>query len=73
MPAASYHEIQSARQFLARAGYSVESHENGHLIVADPVMRRGHGAQAGQLIAAGTQPVAIRSLDAAFRFIHARQ
>lgn len=73
MPAASYEEIQSARQTLVQAGYSVESHENGHLIVADPVMRCGQGAQAGKLIPAGTQPVAIRSLSEAFRFIHARQ
>lgn len=70
---AEYQKMKSAREWLEKAEYAVESHENGHLIVADPVMRCGHGAQAGKLIPAGTQSVVIRSFSEAVRFIQARQ
>lgn len=67
-----YQEIASAKTWLQDKGYAVEWHENGYLVVADPVMRCGHGADAGKLILAGTQPVHIRSLSEAFRFLNAR-
>lgn len=69
---ANHHEIQQAREFLQEKGYEVGVHENGHLIVQDPVMRCGIGSQSGRLILAGYQPVAVRNLSEAFRFSQAR-
>lgn len=65
-------DIARACSYLRTKGYVVESHANGHLIVADPVMRSGYGADAGKLIPAGVQPVAVRSMSEAFRFVLAR-
>ena len=70
--AATHQEIQQARAHIEAHGYQVSSHENGHLIVQDPVMRCGHGHQAGQLIPAGFQPVAVRNFRDAICFVMAR-
>ena len=70
--AATHQEIQQAKAHIEANGYQAATHENGHLIVQDPVMRCGHGATAGQLVPAGFQPVAIRSYREALRFVMAR-
>ena len=70
--AASYEEIQRAKAELIKHGYQVSSHENGHLIVEDPVFRCGFGQQAGRLVPAGFKPVAIRSYLDAIRFVSVR-
>ena len=70
--AANHQEIQKAKAYIEGHGYQANTHENGHLIVQDPVMRCGHGATAGQLIPAGFQPVAVRSYPEALRFVMAR-
>lgn len=72
MAAATNQEIQQARTLLLGHGYQANTHENGHLIVQDPVRCSGHGATAGQLIPGGFMPVAIRSHREAVRFVLAR-
>ncbi len=73
MPVTSYQEIQEARGYIARHGYEVSVHENGHLIVKDPVHSCGHGAQAGRLVLTGFQNVAVRSYSDALKFIRVRE
>ena len=70
--AATHEEIQKARAYIEEHGYQVGTHENGHLIVQDPVFSCGNGPQAGRLIPAGFQPVAVRSYRDALRFVMAR-
>jgi hypothetical protein len=70
--AANYREIERAKAFLESHGYQVHPHENGHLIVQDPVMQCGYGSQASQLLPAGFQPVAVRSYTDAVCFVSAR-
>jgi len=70
--AAAYLEIQKAQSHLEAHGYQVSLHDKGHLIVQDRVMRCGHGPQAGHLIPAGFQSVAVRNYAEAFRFVSDR-
>ncbi len=70
--AADYQEIQRARALIELNGFSASGHENGHLIVKDPIHRSGAGAQAGMLITAGFQDVAVRSYSDAVEFVAAR-
>ena len=69
MQASSAGEIKRAAQHLASSGYSVESHENGHLIVQDPV----HSVHGKRLALSGYKPVAIRNMREASRFINERE
>lgn len=70
---ANYQEIQKALGYIASHGYDVNFHENGHLIVKDPVHSCGHGAQAGRLVLTGFQNVAVRSYSDALKFIRVRE
>lgn len=69
MPAASGNEITRAALQLASNGYSVESHESGHLIVRDPV----HSIHGKSLVRSGYKPVAIHNMRDASRFITDRK
>ena len=69
MQAATYKEIAQAKQMLESKHYAVSTHENGHLIVQDPVRACGPD---GRLITCGSKPVAIRNYQEAYRFIDAR-
>jgi len=69
MQAATHQEIAQAKEVLERNHYVVSTHENGHLIVQDPVRACGPD---GRLITCGSKPVAIRNYRDAYRFIDAR-
>lgn len=73
MSAATHTEIQQAKADIEAHGYTVETHENGHLIVLDPVMICGTGPNAGKLIPNGFKRVAVRNMRDAIRFITERQ
>jgi len=61
--AADYQEIQRARALIELNGFNASGHENGHLIVKDPIHRSGTGAQAGMLIAAGCELLAAKAVE----------
>lgn len=67
--AASHQEIQRAKKLLESQAFQVAVHENGHLIVNDPVFNSG---PRGTLKFHSYQSVAVRNLDDAIKFISAR-
>lgn len=69
MQAATHKEIAQAKQLLESKHYAVSTHENGHLIVQDPIRVCGCD---GRLITCGSKPVAIRNYRDAYRFIDIR-
>ncbi len=70
--AANYREVESARAYLEANDYQIGSHENGLLIVQDPVMRSGYVREGSHLITAGFHAVALLNLRDALRFVLAR-
>lgn len=70
MTKATHQELNNAKAALQRYGFEVNFHENGHLVVQDPVYYIN--AMTGTLKFDYYKPVVIRSYDAARRFISAR-
>lgn len=66
----SHRELTEAKEYLKRNSYQADFHENGHLIVQDPVHRID--VMSGTLKLDGYKKVAIRDAAAAFRFVSER-